>query len=95
MSIHAFLPAISALNSGLGRITSGLTKDSMEVGQDLIQFLIIHALVVAGGLIPVLPGQLPNILALVIDMIKVLAQHLGVTIRRFIRGPNRARVEAK
>ena len=55
--------------------------DPLDVGQDFIELLVVNILIMAGGLIPGLPDQLSDVLALMIDMVKVPAKLFGMTVR--------------
>ena len=52
-----------------------------EVGQNLSKLPHVYRLIVTGVLIPGFSGELAHIPALVIDVVKIVAELLGVPIR--------------
>ena len=53
---------------------------TMEIRHQFIQLLVIHRLIVAGRVVPSLPGQLTDVSALVVHMVVVLTKQLWVPI---------------
>ena len=60
-------------------------SEPTEVGQNLSELPCVYRLVVASVLIPGFVGELAHILALVVDVVEIVAELLWVPIRWLFR----------